>query len=387
MKTAIILPTGFDGGGSTTLGYEFDKIGLDVYFKNIIQDGQYKPIKEYKTYTSDEELINILKDYEKVIISLLAIRDKNVEKESSILIKLREQLPHLKICYLNCGRKVKMFCEVLRICKKINFEFDWVYSISPLASKYFNKCSYMKINAYTFKDEVLESKKSPIVFTAGRVESLKGIIRYFNAIDDTFLKDDFYYIHEGANYSIGSKGNVSVPFQMLPLFDTTVSPKKLKSQFVLKQFNEVPELHKFTLYPSYNIDDIKYRWSSYYAGICCILGSQSKQKIDLFGSVYCLDKRENSVLNKQLEYWDNCMEYVNIEMIDLGIPVFISRMYAHVLNFDCEALIYDCYSDIPKKVRALEMTYESSREYQRNWLISQQDSINNNIIKKFTEDI
>lgn len=388
MKTAIIIPTGFDGGGSTTLGYEYDKLGLDVYFKNIIQSGQYKSNQEYKTYNTDEELISILENYDKVIISLLAIRDKDIEKEAQILVKLRKTLPHLKICYLNCSRPANMFCELLNVCESLNFEFDWVYSISPLTLKYVNNCSYMQINAYTFKHDALDIEKLPIIFTAGRVEAFKGTIRYFNAVDEDFLSDDmFYYIHEGANFSVSSNDKLSVPLQMLSLFDTTVRPKQLKSQFVFKQYGETPELHKITIYPSYNIDDIKDRWSKYYAGICCILGSHSKQKIDLFNNVYCEDRRENTVLAKQLRYWGNCMEYVNIEMIDLGIPVFISRMYANILDFHYEPLIYDCYVDIPQKIKEINTCYNEAREYQRNWLVTQQEVINNIIINKFTEDI
>lgn len=375
MKTAIIIPTGFDGGGSTTLGYQFHKIGLDVYFNNVVAHNQYRSQLDVNLYNSTEELIEILKDYEKVIFSLLAVRGKDLGDSINILSDIKIALPNLKICYLNCGRKIGMLEDII---KDSPINFDWIYSISP-ADTICNNSSYLDINAYTFRDEFISVEKSPIIFTAGRVESVKGIIRYFNSFTDSFKNDDYFYIHEGANFSFNKNGSVSTPLQMLTL--------KNNPNVVFKNYGDSANIDKLNVYPSYNIDDIEKRWSTYYAGVCCILGSKSTQVSSLFDdSISCKDPKETALLRRQPQ-WSG-LEYTNIEMIDVGVPVLFSKMYAQqVLGFDYEPLIYDRFEQIPKKVKELESCYTDAIKYQRDFFIQKQVKINQNIIKNFTENL
>ena len=62
-----------------------------------------------------------------------------------------------------------------------------------------------------------------------------------------------------------------------------------------------------------------------------------------------------------------------------------SRMYANLLGFNIEPLIYDSFYCIPKLV-----TNEKLKDYavlERKWLVDKQQAINENIIKVFSEDI
>lgn len=387
MKTAIIINTGFDGGGSTTLGYEYHKLGLDVYFKDKVAYNQTRGSGDYKTYKNDKELIQILADYDKVIFSLLAIQKKHLPQAFKTVLKVSSEYPNIKICYLNCGRKLDMLYRLLELCKENKFEFDHIYSICP-ADKPIDNYTYMHINAYTFRQDPVEStNKFNYVLSAGRVESLKGTIRYFNNFDEPFNSDDFYYVHHGANIKFNDNGTISVPVQLLLYFDTSVKPMKPLSKYNFIDYGTDPKIDKLNIYPSYSIDDIA-DWSNYYCGICCILGSKSVTKVGLFDNqLYCENKAENTILNKQLSFWDSCMEYVNVEMIDIGLPVLISKMYANVLGFTDDRLIYNSFSEIPAKVAKLQDKYDEIRLSQREWLVGKQAEINENIVKKFTESV
>ena len=275
LRTAIIANTGFDGGGSSKLGYEYDKIGMDVYFRNVVQPNQYRPKQEYKTYDTVEELIQILKNYEKAIFLPLVI-NKTVLEDSFFLPRLREEIPNLKICFLNCSRSDKYFRKVLECCEHTNFEFDWVYSIAPLTECGYEKYTLFNINAYTFLDEPIYTGEKPIVFTAGRVEGIKGTLRYINSITSDFLNGPFCYIHEGANFTWSKSGNVSCTPQLLSFFNLIDGKKECKELFTFKSYGDEPEKGKLSIYPSYQVDDIFDKWKYYYCGVCCILGSKSK---------------------------------------------------------------------------------------------------------------
>ncbi len=387
MKTAIIINTGFDGGGSTTLGYEFDKIGLDVFFRDITKIKNTKTSNIYKTYKSNEELVKLLATYEKVIFSLLAVSLNDTDKAFDVVLQVKRAYPHMKICYLNCARLEKLFQEVLRVSALHGFSFDRVYSIADNAKQYYDKVTPMLINAYTFREKLIECEKQPIVFSAGRVEAVKGTTQYFQNFSEEFKKDEYYYIHEGATFNFTKTNGISCPPQLLSLFETGISPKQPKESYRFCNYGELPMIDKLNIYSSYSKDDID-RWSTYYAGICTILGSVSKQSSSLFtNDIICANKTENNRLHKRRDIWGGSLEYANIEMIDMGIPVLLSRMYASIVGFTDEYLIYDCFSDIPRKVKELENHYDEVRLSQRAWLVNKQDRINKSIIERFEEDI
>ena len=394
VKTAIIAETGFDGGGTTKLGIEYSKLGLPVYFRNTIQPLQFKPddVGNIKLYESDSELFDIATKYERLIFLPLALYDRNLTPELHKLIKIRSNNRNVELCYLFCNRKSNRVEALLNLCNENKFVFDHYFSISPSLSKYVENCTYLNINAFTFFNypDISKECRKPIIFSAGRVESVKGTTAYFQSINDKFLSDDYYYIHEGAKYSFNKNGNVSVSPQLFSLFDMNSKPKKLQYNYRFLSYEDFPSIDKLNIYPSYKLDDALSRWSTYYLGICCILGSSSvcRKVKSLFGYSFITDDAsENERLNRNSRIWNDALEYADIEKISVGVPVLFSRKYAEKLNFLDERLIYDSFSEIPDKAHSLNNYYEDCRNNQYNFFKDRQLNINKLIVGKFTGSI
>ena len=390
MKTVIINTVGFDGGGIARLGIEYSKLGFDVYFKNTIKYLQIKPtnIGEIKFY---DDLHLILPNYDRAIF--LTFYDDNLQITVRELITLKKKFSNIEFWYLYCDRNLVRLEKLLSILKEENFNlFDGYFSINPNIFALVNNYVYLNVNAYTFKSCDMKplNERKRIVLTAGRTEGFKGVLLYFSFINKEFLDTDYYYIHEGANFSFNKFGRVSVPPQLLNLFDTNVSPKVIKPEFSFNKYGDEPVFDKFTIYPSYNSDSIMNRWSNYYAGICCILGSKSISRPvkNLIGGYNWVldDKIENTLINKKCKIWNDAIEYANIEMIEAGLPVLFSRKYSQIIGFSDEHLIYDAFSMIPLKLDELMTDYNSIREKQYTFFVKKQTKINNYIKKVFVTE-
>lgn len=391
MKTVIINATGFDGGGIAKLGIEYSKLGFDVYFKDIVHPLQFKPlglanIKFYDTITELKEIISI---YDRVIF--LTFYDNDLDSAVSNIAKLRTELPNIEFCYLYCDRNIDRLLRLLTYLKKYSVDFDYYFSINPNVLDIVENCIYLNVNAFTFLETAYLSlcERNKIVLTAGRVEAFKGTLSYFKSIDTKFLDSDYYFIHEGARFNFNKSGTISTPPQLLALFDISKSPKQLKPEFLFKCYGDEPVSGKLTIYPSYSLDAIN-RWSNYYAGICCILGSKSscKKIKSLIGNTWVAeDSRENSLLVKKAKIWGPAVEYANLEMIDCGLPVLFSRKYSEVINFYEDALIYDSFSQIPDKLDELKNNYSIIQQKQHDLFVDRQNAINTRIKKVFTEPL
>lgn len=389
MNVCIVNDVGFDGGGIAKLGIEYSKLGFDVYFKDTTLPLQIRPNKTatVRFYANEDDLIGIISKYDRVIF--LTFYDNDLDSKVATLLKLRLALPSVEFCYLYCDRRVDRLLLLLKFMEKYNVKFDYYFSINPNILSIVPNCIYLNVNAFTFSKSDFNSRRKNIVLTAGRVEGFKGTLSYFNNIDSDFLHSDFYYVHEGARFNFNKSGTISSPPQLLMCFDTTVKPKKLRPEFAFKRYGELPEFDKLTIYPSYSVDDIN-RWSNYYAGICCILGSKSSCKNikNLIGNNWIVeDSRENSLLTKKAKIWGSAVEYANLEMIDCGLPVLFSRKYSEIIDFHEDALIYNSFSQIPDKLDGLKVNYFTIQQKQHDLFVDRQHTINAQIKQVFTESL
>lgn len=390
MRTVIINSVGFDGGGIAKLGIEYSKLGFDVYFKNQVQPLQLRPEKliNINFYSTTAELSAIISKYDRVIF--LTVYDKYLDDFVATVTTLKSRFSNIEFCYLYCDRNVERLFRLLDYLKKYNIQFDRYFSINPNIVNVVPNCEYLNVNAFTFyklKPKSVVARK-PIVLTAGRVEGFKGVLSYFHNIDVNFLDNEYYYIHEGARFNFNKSGTISSPPQLLSLFDTTKSPKVPKPEFAFNEYGDLPIQHKLTIYPSYNPDDI-FRWSDYYAGICCILGTKNKcKRIKSFvESRWVVDDAiENKQIAKKAKIWNSAIEYVNLEMIDVGLPVLFSRKYSEIIGFYDDSLIYDSFSDIPNKVNLLRADYDKICQRQRAFFVDKWSTVNDTILRTFTNE-
>ena len=390
MRVAVINSFGFESGGMTTLCLYYSKLGIPVYIKNIVRPLKYKlQDKDINIYTSDEELFNISSEYDRLIFLPPAYKSDfktgKYEKAFLPIFSIRKNNPNIQLCYLYCSRDSKDFIDyLLPTLTKNNFEFDYYFSISTELKGLKPNIICFDINAFCFHDNEKTpfSLRNKIVLTAGRVEGFKGTLKYFNNI---ILSSNFAYVHEGAGFTF-NQNNVSVPPQLLQM--------KNNKTVVFKKYSDTPEFNKLNIYPTYKLEDIYIRWPTYFVGICCIMGTEHKYKksSNLLGldSWQVMDNRESTTVKRQSNLWGvNGLEYANLEMIDLRLPVMFSRGYSELLHFDDSRLIYDSFSEIPEKLKLLEEEsyYTDCLNYQYAFFKNRQSNINKNIIDIFTKEI
>lgn len=214
MNVAVVNAFGFDSAGMSTLCLQYSRLGIDVYFKDVLHPLKNKMDNTYdiRFYKTDAELVKISKLYDRMIFLPPAYKadylNGKYEKAFKFIFDIRESNKDIELWYLYCSRDTDDFTECLiPMLESNNFDFDIYLSICTKLSGYKDNVVCMDINAFTFDDikPVKETKK--VVFTAGRIEGFKGTGKYLSAIDSEFLNSDFTYIHEGAGYSFNSKGD------------------------------------------------------------------------------------------------------------------------------------------------------------------------------------
>ena len=354
-RIAIVNQVGFDGGGGTTLCLQYAKLGIDVLIKDYVMPGKYLPILSDNIikFSATQELIRLAQKYDRLIFVNLWYGkiSKNVLDN---LLLLRTHYPTLELCYLHCFRKTDDLQQLLTLGNEVQFKFDHIYSLNPTVKEFSDSFTVMNINAITVPKyvHVPVDNRRKIIFSSGRVEAFKGITKYILAINERFLTQtgSFTYIHEGATFNKHKQSEgISCTPQLLSVFELGVSPKVVKAQYALKQYGEDADASKFNIYPEYNLNDVQERWSYYYAGICCILGTKSGYITtrSLVGSdSFISDSRERIAIDKAAVQWNDDLEYADMEKICAGVPVFFSHRYAEIIGFTDRRLIYDSFYDI-----------------------------------------
>ena len=390
MKVAIVNHSGFCVGGTTTICLQYAKLGFDVFFRNYIRPNfhMFNFGNNVTIYSSVDELISLIHNYDR-IITVDFWNENGAEKLVDDFITIRNSLPKLEICHVYCCRDIKYWKEFSNLCKEKRFEFYWIFSLNPNM-----QCSYstvLDINAFVVPnvDWISESEKQKYVFSAGRIESIKGTLKYLKAIDSEFLSKsgDFTYLYEGMDFTFHKNNNgVSCSPKYLGLFDLNKHPKEPKPWIRFCKYGELPVHNKFNIYPTYDLDGLYDRWKYYYASICCVLGTDSDyiKSTSLLGNDNVIrDIKERNKIEKQSKYWNTSLEYTEMEKIVAGVPVLFSRAYSEIIGFTDERLIYDRFLDIPSKILNLKNCYEEVRNWQYLWLIKKLDIVNHNILKEF----
>lgn len=392
---AIINPVGIDVGGATTLCLQYANLSLDVWFK-YNASSPIEKINHVNFYKSSHELLALVSSYDRLLFVNMWFGKTMPDTVLDDVLKIRKAFPQIEICYIHCSRRLIDLYKLLPVCQKYNFMFDYIYSLNKSIHE-FNYCKsvLMNINPYMLPEynPVPFNERNNVVFTAGRVEGFKGIVKYFSFIDNKFVArfGKYVYLHEGAkfNYHKNDDG-VSCPPQMLAIFDTTTSPKKLKPEFVLKNYGELPDSNKYNIFPSYNMKEIENRWKYYYAGVCCILGTKSfcikKQSLINNNCWTVSDNAERKAVEKTSLLWSDTLEYADLEKMSFGIPLLFSRMYSQIIKFTDDRLIYNSFAEIPEKIVALANYYDDARIKQHEWLINKLKNVNNNILVEFTKE-
>ena len=390
-RVAIINPVGFDGLGSETLCIQYAKLGLDVWFHS--QDKV--EVSDIMIYSSSDELLELSTNYDRLLFINLWYGVDVPDNVLDDLIMLRNNRPSLELCYIYCTRSSNLMTKLLVACDKTGFMFDRVFTLSGDLQN-FNRCpvTKMRLNAITLLDyepQPFNSRKD-IVFTSGRVASVKGTLKYFKSMQGDFLSKagKFKYVHEGANFTFHkTDSGVSGSVVLMPLFDMTKHPKEVKSEYIFKRYGDAPQLGKLNIYGEYNREDAICRWQNYFAGICCILGTISDY-VDsnlLFDNELIIrDNKERTAIETASLLWNGDLEYADIEKLMSGVPLFFSRRYAQLLGFTDDRLIYNCFSEIPDKVNALVEYYDDARESQWNWFVKSISTLNSDILNIFTQD-
>lgn len=399
MKIAVINQVGFDRGGATTVCLEYAKLGIDAIFntsspldRSLLD--MFHGTENVYTYTSTDELLKLVNKYDRVLCFNLWYGKTIPDNVIDFCIAIKQTYPNIDVCYMTCFRKTDDMYKLLPICKAKSFMFDHIFSLNPLVKNIDGWCSatIMNMNAVTlpkYSPANVEERKK-IVFSSGRTEAFKNTTKYIQSINNEFLQNakNFVYLHEGAGFNFNKNGGVSCQPQLLSVFNLT-SPKTVKPQYTFKHYGELPDSNKFNLYPAYNLDEIANRWKYYYAGVCCILGTVSGYSMSpgLFDNRFeIIESRERKLTEEKAKNWNTDLEYADIEKITLGVPVLFSRMYANLIDFTDERLIYNSFSEIPNKVTALSSCYDEVREVQYQWLVNKTKNVNESIIKNFTEE-
>lgn len=401
-RVAIIHPLGFYAGGTIALCVQYAKLGLDVYIRDYVSPnscaGKPDLPNNITLYNSSDELENVICNYDRIIIVELWYGTEMQGDVLDDLVRFREHYPNLEICWIYCARTLKACKEVIPVLDRKHFKFTHVFTLNSEVNNYKyllgDGMTLMRLNAYTpIESDIVDvSERTNIVFSAGRVEAFKGVTRYIGSIDESFIENagDFIFEHNGATFNFHkTDAGVSCPPQLLSVFDMTKSPKQLKPYYVFKDYSESETSHKFNIYPIYRLDDILEKWKHNFAGVCCILGSKHGyiKYSNLLGSdIRAVDKTEHTRLLNSAKQWNADLEYADLEKLNLGIPVLFSRMYASIIGFTDERLIYDSFSEIPFKINALMCYYNDIVHEQQIWYKNNISQVNDDIVRIFGEE-
>lgn len=393
----VVNPAGLDRGGSETLGRQFAELldcpvvfrlrpkedyeesGRTHYFRENEDLDRYNPklaiinlfdIRNgWFASKSPEDFMQYFKDRGIITVFVFCIRS-NMAKA---IIKGNEHL-------------IKNSDYVLYYSDSLQEEME---SLNKNAIK-------TDINIFNFNESMIPLKfedRLRIVTTAGRVEAIKALPRFFrnlkSNINDNIYKD-VYFIHQGARFkeSLETK-KISGPLGLIQLLcDGDLKTKEINKSFncIEKEFelSDRLEHNKINMLLPYDKENIKDIWPRLLVNIYPVLG---KIKADN-GS-----KKEKNYIDRHKGYWDKSMEYAQLEMIDYGTPVLFSKEFLENYEYGQELLdldfYYECYEDIPD---ALSKTINDKDKYeyiansQKEIMMKAQEDINNKF-KTLIEDL
>ena len=392
----VVNPAGLDKGGSETLGRQFaELLDCPVVFR-LRPKEDYEESGRVHYFRENEDLDRY--NPKLAIINLFDVR-KNwfVSKKPEDFVQYFKDR-NIKTAFVYCIRsnQARAVLEgnryLIENCDYVLYYSDSLEDIIEPLNKNTIKTD---INIYNFHEDIKPlplSKRSKIVTTSGRPESIKALPRFLKNLKENISNDIFkelYFVHQGASFKYSRSGKISGAMSIVNLlYNNDLKNKVLDPAFnpVEKEFELTDKLqhNKINLFQQYNKDNTKDIWPKMLVNIYPALG---KIKAD-DGS-----KKEERYINRHKKYWSKAMEYVQLEMIDYGVPVLFSKEFLKTYEFGKDLLeldfSYEFYEDIPDILSDIlkdKDKYEHIVTKQKEIMTRAQEEINNNF-KELINDL
>ena len=389
-RICVVVPTGLDGGGTTTLGLEYSKLGYDTYFFDINKNNSCKVDLEdtnIKFFNRTEELLTIIENYDRIILGLFYFKGNKAKVLD--LTEIKKNYTNKEVIYVDCYRgnyRLKLRAEEI-----VDNNYDLVWCLSDHIAEKYNelgiKTKVLDFNLYNWEDRdiVDSSLLDKKVITVGRVAGMKGsinLLREAKTLCEDVDTRDFYYIYEGADYSVSKNGSYSIMMNLLEVLmkDADIKRKEPHDYLVLnKDYEEYDSKlvkDKYNFFPTYNKDIALDRWKYCKYALMPYLGVGDNSKT----SVY-----------KNPECWDRAPEYCVYELSNAGVPMFFSRDYADRIGYNNDIFIYDKFEDIPSLIKSIESqdisVYDEARREQISFFKEMAEKTKEDIEENFVENI
>ena len=369
--------TGFDGGGSASLGIYFHKIfKMPLYFKGTNQ--LIDTVTMYNTY---DELYSLLKEQRpKVIILFPDISSKVIStkhyKLGNVVNTIKSEFES-KLVLIDCTRKGNnLKDQTVEGIQKLGdcFDIDEIWSINEInRERYKDICKDYKcldINLYCSENIQLTDRERTIGYPT-RFVAMKGVLRLLNSMQRQSTKIPYVYLgNDHTVKALKEKGTVGGPMQVVQMFSNYPENKIPKDCFSMKCSVDEPIVEdKINIYPRYNVDDKLKVFSKIGIAVCPSLAKEYSEN----------NKKDNSYIEKNKKYWYHAMEYVNYELIDYGIPVMFSRDYCNTYDKtmidEFPELVYDNLEDCLQYVQKNYDKLQESAYKQKAWLEQKLDTL------------
>ena len=394
--------TGFDSGGSASLGIWFHRVfNIPLYFK-----GDNSHLETVNMYSNYDELYNMLEIKQpKLMIIFPNITGKPITQKTydfmNALYKIREKFDS-KIVMLDCTRKGFTYKNKTDNANKEFsdcFQFDAIWSISKADEERYKgsykEYKYLDINIYQLGNKILENRDRTIGYVT-RFVAMKGINRLLTEMTKSTY-GNIPYIYLGNDHtpqSLDGKGMRGVPMTVVSFYTSFPENKHPKDCFSMKlSLDDSIVDDKVNIYPRYTIDNIEQVFSKVGLAICPTLARQHSKNIstslnmpdwwNITNDDNTQIKRDDTYIKRNKDWWGIAMEYVNYEFIDYGIPVMFSRDYCETYDKTMiDSFPELIYNNIEDCLVYCQDNYDNLQQYaikQREWLSGKLESINKNI--------
>jgi hypothetical protein len=421
-RIAIVLPSGFDGGGSAMLGYQWWKLGFPAFFKNHCKK-HIRPFPGVFTYESGE-LLDKLRAGNVSRIIVMSMLNDDVRKNYDELRSVHDA--GISAWIVNCQRmEDNSYAEnIMRMLTDDGgLFFDRYLFLSDrlavkIAGEYNVQTSALNMNAYTFTDSpsVPLTDRDKIILSLGRGEAFKGAPYYFKAVPE-IMKDprslQWCWTHEGFTHEWKKDPRtgdviISGSIQAIQALSTGLPGKiqlpGIKADTAVNDDGKTlspPARGCMNVYSTYDFNASEERHRRSLIAVCPTMGRVQKPApgpVNLFSEKTPLTvSREDRRINRARPSWKTAMEYANIELIDYHVPVLFSTDYAETLDLGdgktmkdaVDVPTYDWYGQLPDLIASVtrsEETYESFIRTQRNGLMKAQSVANDKIVRLFTDE-
>lgn len=387
-KVCVVIPTGFDGGGTATLGIEYSKLGYDTYFLNNSKGSSCNVGRNsVNTFKDTEELLTIIEKYDRIILGLYYFRKGRADILD--LSQIKKVYPEKEVIYIDCYRG--NYSIKKRAKDILDKNYDIVWCLSPhIANEYIKlgqKAEVIDFNVYDWRNiEIIESNDlDKKIITVGRVAGVKGsinLLREAKLLSESNLTSDFYYIYEGLDYNVNKNGSVSMMPNLLESLveSKSFSNKKTHDYLMLHgNFNNYDEklvTNRYNLFPTYNKEEGIQRWKHCKYGLMPYLGAGIHSKLSVYSHPEC---------------WDIAPEYCVYELSNAGVPILFSEDYAQRIGYNNSVFVYDKFDNVPNIIYNIERTdkaiYDINRKEQIQFFKDKSKEIREIINSKFLEEI